>query len=47
MGKQNMYPRVVPELKKKLQAIADKQGQSINALIIQALWELVKKHETV
>ena len=47
MGKQNMYLRVVPELKEKLQAIADKQGQSINALIIQALWELVKKHEAV
>lgn len=41
--KQNLYIRVVPDLKEKLQAMAQETGQTINALITQACWELVKK----
>lgn len=43
MDRQNLYLRVVPELKARLQELAKKTGQSVNALIIQACWELVKK----
>ena len=42
--KKDLYIRVVPELKENLQEIAQKTGQTLNALIVSACWELVKKH---
>jgi predicted HicB family RNase H-like nuclease len=41
--KQNLYLRVVPALKRKLDKMAKETGQSINSLIVQACWELVNK----
>lgn len=41
--KKDIYVRVVPELKEKLQAMARETGQSLNALITQACWELVRR----
>lgn len=41
MVKQNMYLRVVPELKSRLQELAKKTGQSVNALIVQACWRMI------
>lgn len=43
MKKNHVYVRIIPELKEKLQTMARETGQSINALITQAIWELVNK----
>ena len=45
--KKDLYVRAVPELKEKLQALAKETGQSVNALIVSACWELVNKHKAM
>lgn len=44
--KQNVYLRVPPELKKKLEQTAGRAGLTLHALIISALWQLVERRQT-
>ncbi len=47
MEKANFVVRIPQELNEKITQIAQKQGQTKNSIVVQALWDISKKYKEV